>query len=100
MVLRRFLDKEAQKELKKTQLLVYTAIAQSPDSSDWVQKLNRLYVEIVAMEFGEDPATLSREVRVSSEAEDWISEYEKIRHLRPEMKIDKKTQTLIVTGLK
>lgn len=51
------------------------------------------------MEFGEDPATLTKEMRVVDKTESWITEYEKIKKLRPEIKIDKKTKQLKVTGL-
>lgn len=75
------------------------AIGQGPDSSDWVQRLNKLYVDIVALEFGEDPATLSSQVYKSSKIEDWMKEYEKVRALRPEISVDKKTKQFKVTGL-
>lgn len=51
------------------------------------------------MEFGEDPALLTKEMKVIDKTETWIADYEEIRKLRPEIKIDKKTKQLKVTGL-
>lgn len=64
-----------------------------------MQKLNQLYTEIVALEFGENPAKLAQEVQESSLEDDWVKEYHKVKDLRPVITRDKKTKHLKVTGL-
>ena len=65
-----------------------------------------MYVEIVALEFGEDPKVLADKVfkadntgHISEDIKSWTTEYDKVKNLRPKITIDKITKELKVTGL-
>jgi hypothetical protein len=85
---------EAERVLLSQKLQVFAVMATAGDNKSLINQLLDAWNKLVALTYGSDLA----QTRPLTE-KIMLEEYEKIRNLRPEFKIDKKTGLLFIKGL-